>query len=213
MIMPSMSFSLRVTACLGTYVYSVSIRPAHVIVGTQVQRAVLDGDCLHAALYIRDDKKRDTLMDSFKWERGGTPLSSRSALAAGVVAYLLSIGFLKSIVRNPIHVPTWIAAAHNLVLCVGSLIMFIGTAYESLQVYNVIPCTQSSHLCRAVILGHPQNGFSFAQSSVINYVSMSATKTAGSHYEGSCGDLRGASGALHKLTFASYHRYRKNVPL
>lgn len=71
----------------------------------------------------------------FKWEPGVTPLSTHGSLAVCVAVYLVSVTALKLVIRHPVKVPTWIAAVHNLILCIGSLIMFIGTAYESLQVH------------------------------------------------------------------------------
>ncbi|BDA40990.1 Putative elongation of fatty acids protein DDB_G0272012 [Coccomyxa sp. Obi] len=70
----------------------------------------------------------------FKWEPGVTPLSTPGSLAIGVAVYLVTVFGLKLVIRNPVTLPTWIAATHNLILCIGSLIMFIGTAYESAQV-------------------------------------------------------------------------------
>lgn len=73
-------------------------------------------------------------MDSFVWQPGFTPLSTHRALVLGVFSYLVGIGLLKGVLWKSLHVPTWIAAGHNLVLCLGSLAMFIGTAYECFQV-------------------------------------------------------------------------------
>lgn len=73
-------------------------------------------------------------ISGFKWKPGVTPLSTPGSLAVGVAVYLVTVFGLKLVIRNPVTVPTWVAATHNLILCIGSLIMFIGTAYESAQV-------------------------------------------------------------------------------
>lgn len=72
--------------------------------------------------------------EQFKWQRGLTPLSSPQSLLICIVLYHLTITVLKLLIRSPVTVASWIVATHNLLLCLGSLLMFIGTAYESVQV-------------------------------------------------------------------------------
>ena len=73
-------------------------------------------------------------ISEFEWQPGITPLSSPLTAAACVLAYLMTVALLRSTVQKPTQLPTWIPAAHNLVLCIGSLVMFIGTAAESVKV-------------------------------------------------------------------------------
>ena len=70
-------------------------------------------------------------VDNFRWE--GAPLSNVLAPAVGVVAYLLVVWALcrhMAALGVPYSVPRWLAAGHNVVLSVGSAIMFIGCVYE-----------------------------------------------------------------------------------
>lgn len=40
----------------------------------------------------------------------------------------------QTLIKKPVTIPTWITALHNFNLCVISAIMFLGCAWESLQV-------------------------------------------------------------------------------
>ena len=75
---------------------------------------------------------------SFEWQPGTTPLSSPFTLCACVLGYLAIVAFLKTNVRKPIELPLWVPASHNLILCLGSLVMFIGTAAESGKVQLIL---------------------------------------------------------------------------
>ena len=78
------------------------------------------------------------MLKDFEWRRGVTPLSSHLALVASVVGYLAGIGILKRSIHTPVGLPTWKVATHNLILCLGSLAMFIGCAWECAKVAMVI---------------------------------------------------------------------------
>lgn len=70
----------------------------------------------------------------FLWERGVTPASSPSLVAGLVAGYLLLVAVGRWAIKRPLSLPKAVPAAHNFVLCVGSLVMFIGTAHESYRV-------------------------------------------------------------------------------
>ncbi len=74
------------------------------------------------------------LMEGFDWESRSVPMSKPVAAYSSIAAYLIVIFLLKKRIQRPVEVPTVVAATHNLILCVGSLVMFVGTAYESLKV-------------------------------------------------------------------------------
>jgi hypothetical protein len=72
--------------------------------------------------------------DEYAWERGVTPLSSPVWPAAGILAYLTMVIGLKALIKQPVVVPRIIPSIHNLILCIGSGIMFVGCATSVLQV-------------------------------------------------------------------------------
>lgn len=61
-------------------------------------------------------------------------MSSPTSVGVSIGLYLLTVCILKWSVQRPVAVPAWVAGAHNLVLCAGSLIMFCGTLIESIRV-------------------------------------------------------------------------------
>ena len=73
------------------------------------------------------------IMEAFDWDSRAVPMSRPVEAYSSIAAYLAGIFVLKQALPRPVKVPTWIAALHNLVLCLGSLVMFLGTAYESSQ--------------------------------------------------------------------------------
>ena len=72
--------------------------------------------------------------DEFEWVRGETPLSSWQWPVGGMLGYLAVVAALRATVKRPMHVPRSVSAAHNLVLCVGSLVMFVGCASAVFEV-------------------------------------------------------------------------------
>lgn len=78
--------------------------------------------------------KINSLMEGFDWDSRCVPMSRPLAAYSAIIVYLAVTFLLKKCIQRPVKVPTIIAATHNLVLCLGSLVMFIGTAYESLKV-------------------------------------------------------------------------------
>ena len=73
------------------------------------------------------------VMEAFNWESRAVPMSRPVEAYSSIATYLAGIFILKQALPRPVEVPSWIAALHNLVLCLGSLVMFLGTAYESSQ--------------------------------------------------------------------------------
>ena len=75
------------------------------------------------------------VIDDFDWATA--PLSSVSAplsAAAAYVAVVLLLDYYMRTVRGGVGVETKrLQAVHNLILCVGSLVMFVGTLYELLM--------------------------------------------------------------------------------
>ena len=71
------------------------------------------------------------MMESFDWENRAMPMSQPVEAYSSIFIYLSGVFILNYALPRPTGVPTWIAALHNLVLCLGSLVMFLGTAYES----------------------------------------------------------------------------------
>lgn len=76
------------------------------------------------------------LVENFDWYSRSLPMSTPVAAYSSIAVYLSVVFGLKACLQRPVHVPTAVAATHNLVLCIGSLVMFVGTAYESLKVYH-----------------------------------------------------------------------------
>ena len=76
----------------------------------------------------------NSLMEDFDWESRSVPMSRPLAAYSAILVYLSVIFLLKKCIQRPVKVPTVIAATHNLILCLGSLVMFVGTAYESMKV-------------------------------------------------------------------------------
>ena len=59
------------------------------------------------------------------------PMSRPVDAYSSIVVYLSGIFILRQVLKRPVEFPTWIPALHNLVLCLGSLVMFLGTTHES----------------------------------------------------------------------------------
>jgi GNS1/SUR4 family len=104
-------------------------------------------------------------ISGFEWGQS-LPLASREAVGSAVVVYLVLVLSLHSLIKKPVAIPTIIAVVHNLILCVGSLIMFVGAAYESYQVCRWLQCTENlfgyltglgdtSFYCSAIIYTFP----------------------------------------------------------
>lgn len=69
------------------------------------------------------------MIESFSWKRGKTPASSPVVLSVIVAAYPLTVLFVQWLLKArkaPVPIGS-IPAVHNLVLCLGSLVMFLGT--------------------------------------------------------------------------------------
>lgn len=69
----------------------------------------------------------------FAWQPRKTPLSTPASVITLVVAYLALVAMGRQVFSKPARVPAALSAAHNLILCVGSLVMLLGTAWESVQ--------------------------------------------------------------------------------
>lgn len=70
----------------------------------------------------------------FQWQRGITPLSNFWWPILAALVYLLVLAILKSVIKKPIYVPTKILTCHNLILSIGSGIMFVGCLSSVIQV-------------------------------------------------------------------------------
>jgi GNS1/SUR4 family len=64
--------------------------------------------------------------DKFEWVRGKTPMSSLAWPLGGMLVYLAVLAGLRVFIVRPLRIPTAFMAVHNLILCVGSAIMFVG---------------------------------------------------------------------------------------
>lgn len=73
-------------------------------------------------------------MDEFRWSRESTPLAHPAFPVAGMLLYLATVFTLKRAVKTPVRIPIAVAAVHNLILCLGSLAMFVGTLQALWQV-------------------------------------------------------------------------------
>ena len=72
--------------------------------------------------------ENEPMVKGFAWVRDQTPASSYTFVAASVVGYptaILALQFLLRGRKTPVPLG-YFPALHNLVLCVGSLIMFLG---------------------------------------------------------------------------------------
>ena len=74
------------------------------------------------------------MFSQWEWQTGVSPASSPLAVAVAVLGYLAVVWTLSQLIKQPVHVPKGVIVAHNLVLCLGSLAMFLGAAYEAIQV-------------------------------------------------------------------------------
>ena len=75
-----------------------------------------------------------TAYRDFRWQPGVTPLSTPASVITLITAYLVLIAMGRQVFSRPAGVPAMISATHNLILCLGSLAMLLGTAWECLQV-------------------------------------------------------------------------------
>lgn len=72
---------------------------------------------------------------SFVWVKGVTIASRLEVVVFGIAAYLVTVFGLKAALGGKaIRVPTVFPAIHNLILCGGSAIMFLGCGYEAVLV-------------------------------------------------------------------------------
>lgn len=71
---------------------------------------------------------------TFSWKPYQTPLSSPVSLAWATLGYLVSVAILSWSCRKPLPVPKLVAPAHNLFLCLLSLVMFTGAFWEVMKV-------------------------------------------------------------------------------
>lgn len=74
------------------------------------------------------------LMNNFDWYSRALPMSRPIDAYSSIAVYLLGICLLRTVLQRPVTVPTSIAATHNLILCLGSLLMFVGASHESIKV-------------------------------------------------------------------------------
>jgi hypothetical protein len=88
--------------------------------------------------------------ESFKWIPSQTPLASDRSVVISCASYLAVIGFLSYVIRSPIQLPRFIPACHNVILCLGSLIMFVGTGWE---VYKVSTARDEKLVCVRSVQG------------------------------------------------------------
>lgn len=90
--------------------------------------------------------------DDFEWIRGETMLSSWKWPIGGAMVYLLVVALCKHFIVKPINVPKKFLSLHNLVLCIGSAIMFIGTLSAVIEVcFSLATCAGlSSAACRPI---------------------------------------------------------------
>jgi len=84
--------------------------------------------------------------DQFRWQPSQTPLASDKAVIISCVSYLAVIGGLRWIIRIPIILPRIIPALHNAILCLSSLIMFVGTGLEVFKVLHCFLSANARHL-------------------------------------------------------------------
>ena len=75
-------------------------------------------------------------VQNFRWHDERLPLTSKGSMITIVLAYLAMIGMGRQIFSKPARLPQLVPAAHNLVLCIGSLVMFLGTAWEITKVHR-----------------------------------------------------------------------------
>ena len=101
------------------------------------------------------------MISDFRWQPGVTPLSSPMAVAVGVVGYCLTVALLPRLLRRPVSVPAAISGLHNLILCFGSLAMFIGAIYESLQVQR--PAAEGIDAAARLLVKAENGGNAFKQ--------------------------------------------------
>lgn len=71
---------------------------------------------------------------NFEWHRGSTPLSSFWWPIISGLVYLLVLAVLKSVIKKPVSVPAKVLISHNLILSIGSGIMFVGCLSSVIQV-------------------------------------------------------------------------------
>lgn len=73
----------------------------------------------------------------FEWVRGETLFSSWKWPVGGALAYLLVVALLKHFIAKPVNVPKHLISLHNLVLSIGSAMMFIGTLSSVIEVCSL----------------------------------------------------------------------------
>jgi predicted Kef-type K+ transport protein len=70
----------------------------------------------------------------FKWTRGETLMSHWLWPVSGALLYLFVVALCKCTINQPVNVPKKLLSFHNLVLSIGSGIMFIGCLSSITQV-------------------------------------------------------------------------------
>eukprot|EP01115_Flamella_aegyptia_P004240 TRINITY_DN18574_c0_g1_i1.p1 TRINITY_DN18574_c0_g1~~TRINITY_DN18574_c0_g1_i1.p1 ORF type:complete len:257 (+),score=41.46 TRINITY_DN18574_c0_g1_i1:28-798(+) len=69
--------------------------------------------------------------ENYRFTRGLFPLSDYTSLILAVIGYLVVVGWLKEYMKQRKKFELkWIVFAHNLFLCVASLVMLLGVVYE-----------------------------------------------------------------------------------
>ena len=77
----------------------------------------------------------NAVVQSFSWVEGTTPLASQTLVGTVVVSYVSGSLALRAWMKNkpPVSLGRIVPAAHNLVLCLWSLVMVIGVGIESMR--------------------------------------------------------------------------------
>eukprot|EP01114_Cavostelium_apophysatum_P017936 TRINITY_DN5433_c0_g1_i1.p1 TRINITY_DN5433_c0_g1~~TRINITY_DN5433_c0_g1_i1.p1 ORF type:complete len:319 (-),score=40.64 TRINITY_DN5433_c0_g1_i1:64-936(-) len=109
----------------------------------------------------RWDWSQLTSGNDFVWKEGTTPLSDRSLIPFTWLIYygvlLVLLAFMKSFSRG--FSLRLVTAAHNMILCIWSAIMFVGIVYSMFTVIS----TEGSKLyyCRPLNEPNPASGITF----------------------------------------------------
>lgn len=73
-------------------------------------------------------------------------MSAPASVGLSIGSYLVIVFLLRWSLKRPVAVSAWVAGIHNLSLCGGSLIMFMGAFVESMRVrpHHYAPLKQDS---------------------------------------------------------------------
>lgn len=77
--------------------------------------------------------------EDFEWIRDETLFSSWKWPVGGALVYLLVVALCKHFIAKPIDVPKQLISLHNLVLSIGSGIMFVGCLSSAIEVLSPQP--------------------------------------------------------------------------